>query len=185
LGVLSCLYLNYYLPPTSWLRFAAWLNFGFVIYVGYGSVNSRLTGRGEADQMHAHDAHTAYTGAILAVVGAALLFFMRAFDVFLAAMKTHADMGGDAKWAALGDVFTGDPWLTLSWFLVVPLALNALLLCPIVIRRALRVRNAPDTASFAGYTAATFAIAAVLGLGSIIYLIPVVSAWLQGRPSVF
>src|SRR5262249_11422692 len=84
LGVLSCLYLIYYLPPTSWLRFAAWLNFGFVIYVGYGSVNSRLTGRRDADHQQAHDAHTAYTGAILAVIGAALLFFMRAFDVFLA-----------------------------------------------------------------------------------------------------
>jgi len=185
LGVLSCLYLIYYLPPTSWLRFAAWLNFGFVIYVGYGSVNSRLTGRGDAEHPDAHDAHTAYSGAILAVIGAGLLFFMRGFDVFLAAMKAHADMGGDAKWAALHDVFTRDPWLTLSWFLVVPLALNAVVLCPIVIRRALRARQAPDTASFAGYTGASLAIAAVLGLGSLIYLIPVVSAWLQGRPSVF
>src|SRR5207244_2029956 len=44
LGIISCLYLIYFLPPTSWLRFAAWLNLGFVIYVGYGSVHSRLTG---------------------------------------------------------------------------------------------------------------------------------------------
>jgi APA family basic amino acid/polyamine antiporter len=185
LGVLSCIYLIYYLPPTSWLRFAAWLNFGFVIYVGYGSVNSRLTGRREADHPQAHDAHTAYTGAILAVIGAALLVFMRGFDVFLAALKTHEDTAGDAKWAALRDVMTSDPWLTLSWFLAVPLALNALVLCPIVIRRALRARQAPDAASFAGQTAASLAIALVLGLGSIIYLIPVVSAWLRGRPSVF
>jgi len=185
LGVLSCLYLIYYLPPTSWLRFAAWLNFGFVIYVGYGSVNSRLTGRGETDHPHAHDAHTAYTGAILALIGAALLFFMRGFDLFLAALKAHEDLGSGAKWAALRDVFSGGSWLTLSWFLAVPLALNALVLCPIVIRRALRARQAPDGASFAGYTAASFALAVVLGLGSIIYLVPVVSAWLQGRPSVF
>jgi APA family basic amino acid/polyamine antiporter len=185
LGVLSCLYLIYYLPPTSWLRFAAWLNFGFVIYVGYGSVNSRLTGRRESEHPHAHDAHTAYTGAILALIGAALLFFMRGFDVFLAAMKAHEDMGGDAKWAALKDVFTGDPWLTLSWFLAVPLALNALVLCPIVIRRAVRARQASDAAGFAGYTAAGLAIATVLGLASIVYLVPVVSGWLQGRPSVF
>ena len=47
LGIISCLYLIYFLPPTSWLRFAAWLNLGFVIYVGYGSVHSRLTGRRE------------------------------------------------------------------------------------------------------------------------------------------
>jgi len=185
LGVLSCLYLIYYLPPTSWLRFAAWLNFGFVIYVGYGSVNSRLTGRRETEHPHAHDAHTAYTGAILALIGAALLFFMRGFDVFLAAMKAHEDMGADAKWAALKDVFAGDPWLTLSWFLVVPLALNALVLCPIVIRRAVRARQASDAAAFAGYTTAGLAIAIVLGLASIVYLFPVVSGWLQGRPSVF
>src|SRR5258708_23104547 len=51
LGILSCLYLIYFLPPTSWLLFAAWLNLGFVIYVGYGSVHSRLTGR-----QHARDA---------------------------------------------------------------------------------------------------------------------------------
>src|SRR5262249_22433537 len=127
LGVLSCFYLIYFLPPTSWLRFAAWLNFGFVIYVGYGSVNSRLTGRRDTDHPLAHDAHTAYTGAILAVVGAALLLFMRAFDVGHAAMKTHEDLGGWPKWnATLRDIFTPDPWITLSWFLVVPLALNAL-----------------------------------------------------------
>src|SRR5262249_32966210 len=120
-----------------------------------------------------------------AVIGAALLFFMRAFDVFLAAMKTHADMGGDAKWAALRDVFTIDPWLTLSWFLVVPLALNAVVLCPIVILRALRARSAPDAASFAGHTSASLAIAMVLGLGSLIYLIPVISACAHGRPWVF
>src|SRR5215467_14242062 len=174
LGVISCLYLIYYLPPTSWLRFAAWLNFGFVIYVGYGSVHSRLTGRQETEHPRAHDAHTAYTGAILAVIGAALLLFMRGFDVFLAAAKAHEDMGGDAKWAALKDVFAGDPWLTLSWFLAVPLALNALLLCPIVIRRAFRARQSPDAATFAGQTAASLAIAVMLGLGSVIYLIPVI-----------
>ncbi len=32
LGIAGCAFLIYYLPPTSWLRFAAWLNFGFVIY---------------------------------------------------------------------------------------------------------------------------------------------------------
>ena len=119
------------------------------------------------------------------MIGAALLFFMRGFDVFLAAAKAHEDMGGDAKWAALKDVFAGDPWLTLSWFLAVPLALNALVLCPIIIRRAFRARQSPDAVSFAGQTAASLAIAVTLGLGSVIYLIPVVSGWLHGHPSVF
>src|SRR5262249_1231798 len=147
---------------------------------------SRLTGRRDTDHPLAHDAHTAYTGAILAVVGAALLLFMRAFDVGHAAMKTHEDLGGWPKWnATLRDIFTADPWITLSWFLVVPLALNALVLCPIVIRRALRARQALDASSFAGQAAASLAIAVTLALGSIIYLIPVISGWLRGRPTVF
>ena len=41
LGILSCLYLMYFLPSTSWFRFAAWLNLGFVIYIAYGAVQSR------------------------------------------------------------------------------------------------------------------------------------------------
>ena len=36
LGALSCLWLAYYLPPTSWMRFVAWLGVGLVIYAGYG-----------------------------------------------------------------------------------------------------------------------------------------------------
>lgn len=49
LGGLSCLGLIYYLPPTSWLRFVAWLNVGFVIYVCYGSEHSKLTAFNAAD----------------------------------------------------------------------------------------------------------------------------------------
>ncbi|HKZ75213.1 MAG TPA: amino acid permease, partial [Actinomycetota bacterium] len=56
LGVASCLYLVYYLPPTSWLRFAAWLDFGFLIYVAHGSVRSRLTGRDAGGDRLRHDA---------------------------------------------------------------------------------------------------------------------------------
>src|SRR6185295_16916739 len=94
LGIISCLYLIYFLPPTSWLRFAAWLNFGFVIYVGYGAVHSRLTGRHNADRPAEHDARTAYTGAWLALIGVALLVFMRGFDVWLEATKARAEMAG-------------------------------------------------------------------------------------------
>src|SRR6185503_1381117 len=75
LGIISCLYLIYFLPPTSWLRFAAWLNLGFVIYVGYGSVHSRLTGQHTSEHPAEHAAETAYTGAWLGVIGTALLFF--------------------------------------------------------------------------------------------------------------
>jgi len=138
LGILSCLYLIYYLPPTSWLRFAAWLNFGFVIYVGYSAVHSRLTGR-HTTLEHEHDGHTARVGAALAVAGVALLLLTRALDVWLAALKEP----GAGALAALPVVFRPGPWLEVSWFLIVPLAVNAFVLCPIIIRRAHRSRRDP------------------------------------------
>jgi APA family basic amino acid/polyamine antiporter len=42
LGLLSCLFLVYYLPPSSWLRFVVWLGIGLVIYFAYGFYHSRL-----------------------------------------------------------------------------------------------------------------------------------------------
>jgi len=160
LGIVSCLYLIYFLPPTSWLRFAAWLNLGFVIYVGYGAVKSRLTGRDLAPVPAEHDAQTAYLGAWLGVIGAALLFFMRGFDLWLEAMKERHSVG-----AALGDVMKLGPWLEVSWFLIVPLALNAFILCPIIIARALRARKAGCTASTANVSLLIAILLAVLSAG--------------------
>jgi len=160
------------LPPTSWLRFAAWLNFGFVIYVGYGAVHSRLTGRHNADRPAEHDARTAYTGAWLALIGVALLVFIRGFDVWLEATKARAEMAGTSKLAgALGDVFKTGPWLEISWFLIVPLALNAFVLCPIVISRALRAGRRGGAEDQAGITSASLIIAIVLAVLTIVYLI--------------
>ena len=45
LGILSCLGLIYYLPPSSWWRFAGWLGVGLVIYLFYGYRHSRLRAR--------------------------------------------------------------------------------------------------------------------------------------------
>jgi APA family basic amino acid/polyamine antiporter len=42
LGALTSLGLMFYLPPTSWLRFFAWLGVGLVIYFCYGFRRSRL-----------------------------------------------------------------------------------------------------------------------------------------------
>ncbi len=42
LGILVCTYLMYSLPLESWLRLAAWLGLGLVIYFGYGRFNSKL-----------------------------------------------------------------------------------------------------------------------------------------------
>ena len=42
LGLLSCLGLIAYLPPTSWVRFFLWLLVGLVVYFAYGYRHSRL-----------------------------------------------------------------------------------------------------------------------------------------------
>jgi APA family basic amino acid/polyamine antiporter len=162
LGIISCLYLIYYLPPTSWLRFAAWLNLGFVIYVGYGSVKSRLTGRDLASNTAEHDAKTAYSGAWLGIAGTLLLIFMRWFDLWLLANK-DTERTGSAFAASL----KANSWLETSYFMIVPLALNALVLCPIIIKRAL---NAKTKAPEAGNPTASLAIAGALAVATLIYL---------------
>ena len=181
LGVISCLYLIYYLPPTSWLRFAAWLNFGFVIYVGYGSVHSRLTGRQHAERAAAHNAHTAYAGAWLAVIGATLLLFMRGFDVWLGAMASQENQTWMAgAQAALQQVLRPEPWMEVSWFLIVPLAINAVILCPIIIARALKARRESGGVALERGTAASIAIATLLAAGSIIYFVMLAAHNLHG-----
>jgi len=45
LGVLSCFFLMYYLPPTSWWRFIGWLVLGMSIYTSYGYTHSGLAAR--------------------------------------------------------------------------------------------------------------------------------------------
>ncbi len=170
LGILSCLYLVWYLPPTSWLRFAAWLNFGFVIYVGYGAAHSRLARYEHHQRPAEHLAHTAFTGAWLAVLGTALLFGMRGFDLWLEAIRVHAAASPAAAFAALRDVFAVAPWLEISWFLIVPLLLNALVLCPIVAGRALRARQQSDAPETTTIAVGSFAAAAALGVAAIIYV---------------
>jgi APA family basic amino acid/polyamine antiporter len=148
LGIAGCLYLVYYLPATSWLRFAAWLNFGLVIYVGYGVVHSHLTGRQKSEQPAEHDAHTARAGLWLALAGVGFLAVMHALTTFLTALgNTSEALPLDQRLpTALDTLAEPAAWLDMPggmlneifWFLVVPLALNAFLLCPIVIWRSIR-----------------------------------------------
>jgi APA family basic amino acid/polyamine antiporter len=176
LGMLSCAYLIYYLPPTSWLRFAAWLNFGLVIYVGYGSNHSRLTGRSESDRPAEHDSNTAFAGAWLALGGVLLLLVMRGLDLWTGAFRTHESVADfwQRSATALGDVVRrADAWLEVSWFLIVPLALNAFWLCPIVIARALRAERA-DPGSRRDRNVISIALAALLILLTLAYLAAVV-----------
>ena len=54
LGLLSCLGLIWYLPPSSWVRFAAWLVAGLVIYFAYGFRRSRLRAQHAANATDSH-----------------------------------------------------------------------------------------------------------------------------------
>ncbi|MBY0525344.1 MAG: amino acid permease [Gemmataceae bacterium] len=155
LGIAGCLYLVYYLPPTSWLRFAAWLNLGFVIYVGYGIAHSHLTGRHRSDRPFAHDGYSARAGVGLAFLGVALLMVMHVLTLGLGgredALKAASEAGRNItfadEWrAGIAAIQQGSNWLALPglvrnelfWFVVLPLALNAFVLCPIVMVRARR-----------------------------------------------
>ncbi|MGE5444116.1 MAG: amino acid permease [Ignavibacteriales bacterium] len=154
LGVIGCLGLIYYLPPTSWLRFAAWLNFGFLIYVSYGSIRSRLTGQSVAENEAIHNVQTAYTGAWLGIFGTALVAFSRIADI------TRLGSNAPVKW-----------WLVNSWWLTVPLFLNVIILCPTIIIRARRAKekNLPSE-EIARVNLAIF-IAGLLMLASTVYLL--------------
>jgi APA family basic amino acid/polyamine antiporter len=41
-GAVSCVFLMYYLPPTSWWRFVAWLLLGLAVYFGYSYSRSEI-----------------------------------------------------------------------------------------------------------------------------------------------
>ncbi|MDP9360737.1 MAG: amino acid permease [Acidobacteriota bacterium] len=47
LGVISCIGLAIYLPPSSWWRFVKWFLVGIVFYAVYGYHHSRLRNRGD------------------------------------------------------------------------------------------------------------------------------------------
>lgn len=118
LGIIGCLGLIYYLPPTSWLRFAAWLNVGFIIYIGYGCMKSKLTSRILDQEIHNHKIETAYAGSFLSLIGVLLVITARMADILRLGYQAPN------KW-----------WLDNSWWLTIPLLLNAFILSPILINR--------------------------------------------------
>jgi hypothetical protein len=172
LGVLSCLYLIFYLPPTSWLRFAAWLNFGFLIYIAYGAIHSRMMSSDMKKRSPEHLAYTARLGIILLLVGDAMLFLMRGFDVFRMTHRSLTHLAGWEKFTTtLHAVFQAKPWLEMSWFLVIPLLLNAVIMCPLIIRRAAQATSMSEKGQ---RTRTSLVGASIVGVLSLIYLAVVI-----------
>jgi basic amino acid/polyamine antiporter, APA family len=68
LGVISYLFLMYYLPPASWWRFVAWLLLGFAVYLSYGYGRSEI-GRSLGRTKSAPWLKTLATGSFLVAVG--------------------------------------------------------------------------------------------------------------------
>jgi hypothetical protein len=164
--------LIFYLPPTSWLRFAAWLNFGFVIYVAYGAIHSRMMSSDMKKRSPEHLAYTARLGIILLLIGDALLFLTRAFDLHRIASRGLTHLAGWEKFtAALHGVFQLKPWLEMSWFLVIPLILNTVIMCPLIIRRASEAATMSEKNQRTRASSVGASIVAVL---SVIYLAVVI-----------
>ena len=121
-------------------------------------MRSRLTGREKAARHEQHDAETAYTGAILAILGLALLIITRIADF------VHMGAAAPANWA-----FQYSP----LFFWTIPLLLNAGLLCPVVLARAARAKRGKPTPEESSKVGKATAIAIVLMLATIAYLIAV------------
>ena len=171
LGIASCAYLVWYLPPTSWMRFAAWLNLGMAVYIGYGSIHSRMTGRATVDRRRTHDRETAASGAHLALGGMLLLFSTRAVDIWLASRAVPA--AGQAPVPA--GLFDPAAWLQPSAFMALPLLVYAAWVGPLLVRRALGARDTPSergrTEPGGGSVASTLVLVAVIEAVSIVYLL--------------
>jgi APA family basic amino acid/polyamine antiporter len=157
LGALGCIGLIAYLPPTSWLRFAAWLNVGMIVYVRYGRLHSRLTGRAAADRDPAYWVDSAYDGAWLAFAATAFVVVARLADL------TRA--GGTS---ILSHAFEN------SWWLSVPFLMNLVLLYPPILGRVIRSRRAALAPDMEKRARRTLCFAGGLTAGTLLYLLAIV-----------
>jgi basic amino acid/polyamine antiporter, APA family len=155
LGIIGCFVLIAYLPPSSWLRFAAWLNIGAVIYVCYGSITSKLTGRATAENRSLHDALTSFTGSWLGVFGILVIAITRYADVHRAGLTVSPDWYFESPF----------------WTLTFPLLLNALLLCPTVLMRAKNALNSDISEQAKGRARTAMFVAGTLMVAILAYLL--------------
>lgn len=156
LGVVGCIGLIAYLPPTSWLRFAAWLNVGFLVYVTYSSIHSKLTGRILEQQPARHNLRTAFAGLWLGLAGTVMVFAARGADIMRLGEEAPAN------------------WLFVnSWWLTVPLALNLFVLYPAIVLRARSVVKAEMAPRDKTRAFSIMGVAVACMLATVIYLIAV------------
>jgi hypothetical protein len=103
--------------------------------------HSRITGR-TAENEVLNNAFAANVGASLSLLGTAMLLLMRWLDLLLVSMKGREALPFLERFStSLPESLRPAPWLEVSWFLIVPLALNAFVLCPIVFKRVMRYRR--------------------------------------------
>jgi hypothetical protein len=111
----------------------------------------------------------------LALVGTILLFCMRGFDLWLEALKKPEEVTGSMHaGGALAAVLRPQSWLELSWFLVIPLTFTAFVLCPLVIRRALRAWRVGVGDGYRRVAIRSLGVAGVVGITAVVYLLLVV-----------
>jgi hypothetical protein len=109
---------------------------------------------------------------VLLFIGDAMLFLMRGFDVFRMTHRSLTDLAGWEKFTTtLHAVFQAKPWLEMSWFLVIPLLLNAVIMCPLIIRRASQATSMSEKDQ---RTRASSVGASIVGVLSLIYLAVVI-----------
>jgi APA family basic amino acid/polyamine antiporter len=174
LGIISCVYLIYYLPPTSWLRFAAWLNGGLVVYVLYGAENSRLTGKQQSKRSATDAVQRVYTGVCLAGGGTALLFFTRGVDLWLNAPRTLPGKTDLPKaMAAFESLVRPTLWFECSWFLLLPLFITSCVFYPLLMQRALLVRKETTATDVLRLSGRSLWLSGLLASGGIVYLVAV------------
>ena len=139
-----------------------------MIYVAYGSIHSRLMSTDMKKHSPEHLAYTARVGAILLLIGDGLLFLTRSFDLFKPAYAKLTSLSGwDRFTAALQQTFQAESWTKASLFLVIPLVINTLVLCSLIIRRAARAGGLSRKDKEARMAANTAIVVAIL---SLIYL---------------
>jgi basic amino acid/polyamine antiporter, APA family len=89
LGAVFCVFLMFYLPPTSWWRFIGWLILGMSIYFSYGYTHS-VVGRESGRPAKPPGQNLAGLGFLLAAVG----LFTIPHDAGLPTLVSEALSGG-------------------------------------------------------------------------------------------